>query len=119
MIMACWTEWDPLEEVIVGDCFKYEDLGWKLPSSTASKFKLILEETKEDLDNLSEYLSKMGVKVHRPIPKINQQNIKIAGFDIKLATAPIVPRDQYLVYGETVYQTYTSMPDRYTDNRNY
>ena len=119
MIMACWTEWDPLEEVIVGDCFKYEDLGWKLPNSTASKFKLILEETKEDLDNLSEYLSKMGVKVHRPIPKINQQNIKIAGFDIKQATAPIVPRDQYLVYGETVYQTYTSMPDRYLDSLSY
>ena len=117
--MACWTEWDPLEEVIVGDCFNYDDLNWKLPNTTASKFKLILEETKEDLNNLSDYLAKMGVKVHRPKPKLNNQDIKIAGFDIKLATAPIVPRDQYLVYGETVYQTYTSMPDRYLDSLSY
>jgi len=117
--MACWTEWDPLEEVIVGDCFNYDDLGWTLPNSTASKFKLILEETKEDLDNLANYLSNLGVKVHRPIPKINDQDIKIAGFNIKLATAPMTPRDQYLVYGETIYQTYTSMPDRYIDSLSY
>ena len=119
MIMACWTEWDPLEEVIVGDCFAYDDLNWKLPDTTAGKFKLILEETKEDLDNLSDYLAKLGVKVHRPTPKSNNQDIKIVGFNIHLATAPIVPRDQYLVYGETVYQTYTSMPDRYLDSLSY
>jgi len=119
MIMACWTEWDPLEEVIVGDCFLYKDLNWNLPPATAGKFAQILEETKEDLNNLSDYLSKMGVKVHRPRPKINNQDIKIAGFDIRLATAPIVPRDQYLVYGETIYQTYTSLPDRYIDSLSY
>jgi len=117
--MSCWTEWDPLEEVIVGDCFNYDDLNWKLPDTTASKFKLILEETKEDLDNFADYLQKLGIRVHRPIPKIKDQDIKIAGFDIKLAAAPMVPRDQYLVYGETVYQTYTSMPDRYLDSLSY
>ena len=55
--MAVWTEWDPLEEVIVGDCFLYDQLNWKLPKSTVSNFQLILEETKEDLDNLASYLS--------------------------------------------------------------
>lgn len=117
--MACWTEWDPLEEVIVGDCFLYKDLNWKLPPSAAAKFELILEETKEDLDNLADYISKLGVKVHRPKPKINNQDIQISNFNIKHATAPIVPRDQYLVYGETIYQTYTTMPDRYIDSLSY
>ena len=117
--MACWTEWDPLEEVIVGDCFLWEDIKWHLPESTASKFAIILEETKEDLDKFAVYLAKMGIKVHRPIPKINEELISIAGFDIKHATAPIVPRDQYMVYGENIYQTYTTMPDRYLDSLSY
>lgn len=117
--MSIWTEWDPLEEVIVGNCFLYDQLNWDLPKSTADKFKLILEETKEDLDNLADYLKKMGIQVHRPIPKINDQNIKISKFDIHLATAPIIPRDQYLVYDKTIYQTYTSLPDRYLDSLSY
>ena len=61
----------------------------------------------------------MGIKVHRPKPKFNAQNIQISDFNISLATAPIVPRDQYLVYGEVVYQTYTSLPDRYIDSLSY
>ena len=61
----------------------------------------------------------MGVKVHRPTPKINDQDIKISDFNIHLATAPIIPRDQYLVYGKTIYQTYTSLPDRYIDSLSY
>jgi hypothetical protein len=117
--MACWTEWDPLEEVIVGDCFLYNELNWQLPKKTADNFSIILEESKEDLNNLADYLSKMGVKVHRPQPKLNNQDIRISNFDIKLATAPMVPRDQYMVYGETVYQTYTSLPDRYIDSLSY
>lgn len=117
--MTCWTEWDPLEEVIVGDCFLLEDLNWKLPNKAASNFAVILEETKEDLNKLAECLKDLGVKVHRPIPKKNEQDIKISTFDIKYATAPIVPRDQYLVYGNTIYQTYTSLPDRYIDSLSY
>lgn len=117
--MAVWTEWDPLEEVIVGDCFLYDQLNWDLPQSTASKFQLILEESKEDLDNLANYLVNLGVKVRRPTPKLNNQDIPISGFNIHLATAPMVPRDQYMVYGETIYQTYTSLPDRYIDSLSY
>lgn len=117
--MACWTEWDPLEEVIVGDCFLFEDLNWKLPNKTASNFSLLLEETKEDLNQLADCIKSLGVKVHRPKIKKNDQDIKISDFNVKYATAPIVPRDQYLVYGNTIYQTYTSMPDRYIDSLSY
>jgi N-dimethylarginine dimethylaminohydrolase len=96
--MSIWTEWDPLEEIIVGDCYTDTD---------NSQLKLILKETKEDLQALADYLTSLGVKVHRP------------NVDENPCMAPIVPRDQYLVYGNTVYQTYTSMPDRFADGLNY
>jgi len=93
-----WTEWDPLESIIVGDCFTDSD---------HPGLKTILKETKEDLNTLANYLTSLGIKVYRPNVAHNS------------AMAPIVPRDQYLVYGETIYQTYTSMPDRFNDSLNY
>ena len=108
--MAIWTNWDPLKEVVVGNCFE---------GHARNKLAHILQETKEDLDALAEYLTKLGVRVHRPTVTRYPENINLGNFKVKHATAPIVPRDQYLVYGNTVYQTYTSMPDRYLDSVNY
>ena len=108
--MSIWTNWDPLKEVIVGDCF---------PKADNNKLAQILYETKEDLDSLADYLTKLEVCVHRPKITPFPPNINLGNFTIDFPTAPIVPRDQYLVYGETVFQTYTSMPDRYLDSVNY
>ena len=105
-----YTNWDPLKEVIVGNCAE---------GHHRNKLAQIFEETKEDLDALADYLTKLGVRVHRPAVTRFKENIDLGNFKVKHATAPIVPRDQYLVYGETVYQTYTSMPDRYLDSVNY
>jgi glycine amidinotransferase len=108
--MSIWTNWDPLKEIIVGNC----------PNGAySSKLAQIFGETKEDLDNLADYLSKLGVRVHRPTVSQPDKEINLGYFKIDNPTAPIVPRDQYLVYGNTVYQTYTSMPDRYLDSVNY
>lgn len=108
--MSIWTNWDPLKEVIVGDC----------PNKASSnKLALILQETKEDLQSLSDYLTKLGVYVHRPKITHYPADINLGNFKIQNPTAPIVPRDQYLMYGNTIYQTYTSMPDRYVDSVNY
>ena len=105
-----YTNWDPLKEVIVGNCF---------PGASNNRLAKILQETKEDLDILSEYLTKLGVKVHRPTVTHFPKDLDLGYFKIENPTAPIVPRDQYLVYGKTVFQTYTSMPDRYMDGVNY
>lgn len=105
-----YTNWDPLVEVIVGDCYN---------AHHKNKLAQIFAETKEDLDNLADYLSKLGIYVHRPIVIKHKDNIDLGAFKVKHATAPIVPRDQYLVYGNTIFQTYTSMPDRYLDSINY
>lgn len=117
--MTVWTEWDPLTEIIVGDCYTECNGNWVLEPRARELFNLILKETKEDLDNLASYLTKLGVKVRRPAVTQLNQSIPLGKFSILNAAAPIIPRDQYLVYGNNIYQTYTSMPDRYLDSFNY
>lgn len=117
--MSVWTNWDPLEEVIVGNCPSQSDPSWHLEPKAREMFDEILRETKEDLDNMANVLTGLGVKVYRPEIINFPQVIDQGDFLIKNATFPIVPRDQYLVYGNTVFQTYTSMPDRYLDGMSY
>ena len=117
--MSIWTNWDPLEEVIVGNCYTSMPEHWNLDIETRTLLNTILKETKEDLDNLETLLVNLGVIVHRPVPNQFPEEVKLLNFSILRATNPIVPRDQYLIYGNTIYQTYTSMPDRYLDSYNY
>lgn len=105
-----WTNWDPLKEVIVGNC---------VGGAAHNKLARILQETKEDLDTLAGYLTKLGIRVHRPNASHLPVDIDLGRFKINNPTSPIVPRDQYLMYGNTIYQTYTSMPDRYLDSTSY
>lgn len=48
-----YTEYDPLLEVIVADCYSPGQIDHLLPSQSLGPFNRILQETKEDLDNLS------------------------------------------------------------------
>lgn len=113
--MSIYTNWDPLEEVIVGNC----NTKSKLPGKAGYLLDIILEETKEDLDNIASYLEKLNVKVYRPVVQDLPATVDLGDFKILNPTQPIVPRDQYFVYDKTIYQTYTSMPDRYADAYSY
>ena len=117
--MSVWTDWDPLEEVIVGDCYAPGELDWSVDPALQQSFNTVLAETKQDLDALAGLLQQLGVKVHRPRVHNFQHSVDLATFSVQCPTSPIVPRDQYLVYGNTVYQTYTSMTDRYLDSHSY
>jgi len=118
--MAIWTEWDPLQEIIVGTCppenFYDSVIG---DEKALPLLQTILRETREDLDKLASMLQSMGVTVHRPKVLPFERGINIAGFVSKNPVAPIVPRDQYLVYGDKIVQTYTSMPDRWLESLAY
>jgi hypothetical protein len=116
--MSIWTNWDPLSKVIVGQAYEPGSLDWCIAPEIRNQFNQILSETKEDLDNLAIFLSNRGIKVLRPEVSVYEQALQFSNFKV-IPTAPIVPRDQYLVYGDTVFQTYTSMPDRYLDSLNY
>ena len=114
--MAVWTDYDPLKEIIVGNAPAPEYFKPFLPADVLEVLTPILNETKEDLDNMQRVFESLGVKVYRPKILPFQQNLKLPGFSIKNAIAPIVPRDQYLVYGNTILQAYTSMPDRWLES---
>lgn len=114
--MAVWTDYDPLKEIIVGNAPSPDYFKPFLPAEVLDALTPILIETKEDLDNMQRVFESLGVKVYRPKILPFQQNLKLPGFSIKNAIAPIVPRDQYLVYGDTIIQSYTSMPDRWLES---
>ncbi len=104
--MNVWTEWDQLKEIIVGDTstiFETDD------PAINKYLNKILEETKDDFDNLSRFLSNAGIKVHRP-----KVNCSVTGI-----MPPMIPRDQYLIYGNNIYSTFTSMKERYYDQYYY
>ena len=117
--MSVWTDWDTLEEIIVGNCHAPGALDWFVEPELQDSFNTVLAETKQDLDNLAVLLQGMGVQVHRPKLHNYQHSIELYKLSVSCPTAPLVPRDQYLVYGDTVYQTYTSMTDRYFDSLSY
>ena len=117
--MAIWTEWDKLTDVIVGDCHAPGSFDHLLPpGNTTDNFNLILEETKEDLLKLTDKLKSYGCTVRRP-DTIHPVRTTLSSFDIKMPNSPMVPRDQYLVLDETIYQTYTSLTDRYFDGHSF
>lgn len=114
-----YTEYDPLEEVIVADSYLPGDLDHLFPENCLSSFNQILEETKQDFDNLADFLSQGGVSVKRPQVMKYPDHILLSGFDVKFPMGPTVPRDQYKVQGNSILQTYTSLTDRYFDGLSY
>lgn len=117
--MTIWTEWDPLKEIIVGDSYQAGDLSSLVPSESRYYLDKIFDETKEDLDNLASYLSKtFNITVHRPKVFKYEKDLTFDSFAVD-PMAPIIPRDQYIVYGKNIIQTYTSMPTRYVDSLSY
>jgi len=114
-----YTDYDPLQEVIVGDCYAPGDIDGFLPKESIKGFNTILEETKEDFEKLVVFLEQGGVKVRRPEVNKYDSELNFSNFTTKLPICPIVPRDQYIVLGKKIIQTYTSYTDRYLDSLNY
>ena len=114
-----YTEYDPLEEVIVADSYLPGDLDHLFPDNSLTSFNKILEETKEDFDRLSDFLIQGGITVVRPEVMKYPDHIAMSGFDVRFPMGPTVPRDQYKVQGKTILQTYTSLTDRYFDSLSY
>jgi glycine amidinotransferase len=112
-----YTEYDPLESVIVGDTYSPGDVDHLLGDNTA-QFNRILEETKQDLDQLADFLKQGNVEVLRPTLH-RYDPVKMPEFDVQLPIAPVVPRDALMVIGNTIIQTYTSYTDRYFDAVSY
>ena len=60
-----WNGWDPLKQVILGNCFApefFEEIG---DPKLRDLLQQILYETQEDLDNIQKTLEDLGVEVVR------------------------------------------------------
>ena len=61
-----YCTFDPLKTAIVGDVFPIEKFRHIGEDKILSPLARVIDETKEDLENLSNTLKKFGVEVHRP-----------------------------------------------------
>ena len=61
-----YCTFDPLKTAIVGDVFPIEKFKHIREDKILSPLARVIDETKEDLENLSNTLKKFGVEVHRP-----------------------------------------------------
>jgi len=61
-----YCTFDPLKTAIVGDVFPIEKFKHIKEDKVLSPLARVIDETKEDLENLSNTLKKFGVEVHRP-----------------------------------------------------
>jgi glycine amidinotransferase/scyllo-inosamine-4-phosphate amidinotransferase 1 len=116
-MISSWNEWDSLQRVVVGDAthanwpiydpvFRAEEQNtlWKetpLPSGPVPEW--IIDETNEDLHQLCDTLSKLGVEVVRP----NGMN-----FQTHDGLYNYCPRDRLLVLGDTIVDTAMMYPCR-------
>lgn len=62
-----YTEYDPLESVIVGDTYSPGDVDHLLTAGNITQFNKILEETKQDMDDLADFLKQGNIEVLRQI----------------------------------------------------
>ncbi|GGU48438.1 glycine amidinotransferase [Streptomyces violascens] len=139
------NEWSALKEIVVGsaenyvshdrelsfDIFFHENLfhsDWAYPRLTqatessleARSYKIkqrYADELHEDVENLVETLSGLGVRVQRPLP-LPPNPEPIAGFGW---TAPPVPplniRDNTLIIGNEIIETPPAIRSRYLETR--
>ncbi|MCK5149800.1 hypothetical protein KAJ87_02650 [Candidatus Pacearchaeota archaeon] len=114
-----YTEWAPLEEVIVGSCvnfnmkgidksfrFLYENRDGKFadrnePHKIAQRY---IDERQEDLDNLQTFLENQGIVVRRPKRLEEIQKIQTPYFE-SYTTGCDSPRDMYFCFANKIIES--------------
>lgn len=115
-VWSC-NEWDPLEEVVVGNPFgarfPFADLSTRLaeyPDRELTQIpqgpfpEQIIEETEEDLQCFVDTLVARGIKVRRPADWPHEQPIKTPQWETQ-GYYNYCPRDVLLVVGDTIIET--------------
>ena len=115
-VWSC-NEWDPLEEVVVGNPFgarfPFADLSTRLaeyPDRELTQIpqgpfpEQIIEETEEDLQRFVDTLEARGIKVRRPADWPHEQPIKTPHWEAQ-GYYNYCPRDVLLVVGDTIIET--------------
>lgn len=132
MQVSSHNEWDPLEEVIIGDGFPEElpmldfsfkvffsdnlNEGFDYKHGDEAVCKRHVQEHAEDLDKFVELLKSLGVTVKRPkVPK-RLYKIKTPCWSSTIHPALNV-RDMCMVVGDTIIETPPTLRYRYFENQ--
>jgi len=115
--VCSWNEWDPLEEVIVGNPlngrFPTPDLSTQLaefPDRPLSEIptgpfpQRIIEEAEEDLQKFIDVLTGMGITVKRPETWPNEAKFSTIDWEAE-GYSNYCPRDILLVVGDHIIET--------------
>lgn len=124
-----WNGWDPLKQVVLGNCYSPEWFRDIKDSSLREMIQKLMSDTLEDLDGIQKTLENLGVDVVR-IPentieegtnltdegldswgkfnqyiKDNKLNYMRNGWSNGLPKPMITPRDYFIVLGDRFFQT--------------
>lgn len=88
----------PLKTCLVGDVFPIEKFKHLKDDKILSPLQKVIEETKEDLENLSDTLKKLDVQVHRP--DMENTPVDLSSYARK---PPQQTRDDMAIIGENMY----------------
>jgi len=99
-LISSYTSWQPLEEVIVGQVYSPKYFDYIKNPVVRSQLSQILEETIEDLDNLSDVIKEYGATVQRPdLVDFDLWNKNMSVLDA-VPMPPLTPRDWQITLGE-------------------
>jgi len=99
-MISSYTSWQPLEEVIVGNCYPGHYFDFIDNKNVRLQLEQILNETEEDLNNLQKTIEQYGAIVKRPdvMAKKDFQHNQINGEGVSMP--PLTPRDWQITLGE-------------------
>lgn len=129
-----YTEWAPLEEVVVGDClnfnvdfddtifqFVYHDNLQSQRFKRSKQYKidrLRFEQRAQDLNNLQTTLEGLGVVVKRPEP-LRDAKVFNTPWWKSICTAPDSPRDTFACIGNNIIETPATQKGRYFETTHF
>jgi hypothetical protein len=100
--VQAYTSWQPLEAVIVGRVYTPDYFDFVEDPQVRDQLQQILQESAEDLDNLSQTIIQYGAEVYRPgLPdKDYWINYQTSGPLASAPLPPLTPRDWQITLGE-------------------
>lgn len=125
--VGCYTEFQPLREVIVGRAYSPEHVDHFEDLDLKEMLQKIFHETEEDIQKLITFLEEQGAVVKRPEIlfdlKFNEgpsqrrrPRVDLHQFSFSFPNQPLMPRDTAGVYGNKILEFYTKNCGRFFDN---
>jgi len=131
-LVSSWNEWDPLEEVVVGDptgaCYDVTEPGHRpkrrgprrdLPFPRGPKPADAIARARAELDGLAALLEARGVTVRRPAPRDFSPAVRTPDFTVEHQYGVACPRDVLLTVGPEIIEATMSRRARYFEHLAY